>query len=429
MVDSAEFARCCISENTRPSTSVTPLTKELLTQLLQSPLLKQSFQDPRVIQQILQQNYAAQLAENVAGRLSTESSGQLPLQAPRLDCGSTSSLPSYLSMNFPHQQSGEKSASISPNQISNPLYCTEIPLLSREPSITSGDFGRSQLEMISPAEAVHGTSINMSESVERNRTESSSCQTDSGGRSLPLGATANVCEEPDSAYLSPVTSSFISVTEQDQGSQQSIPFQEDKHYLLRPRLRATNRDRFLVRVIRVTYQCSCRVNPSSEQAKVIDPKKTGCHNKECKNKEPRTYVTFQAQLPSISLSLRSSVAGVSLSPATGLRLGFSCSLSSQGPALQDFASPKVAERLDAWEQAGNMPGFRCQVLSALHDTVGMMLQRIRDEGVHAIKLDTDYVFYPPAKELRFDSGSLQDQEHLRNATGEMHFANIGSMLL
>ncbi|TPP59833.1 hypothetical protein FGIG_05443 [Fasciola gigantica] len=395
-LDPAELARCRLSDCT-PCGASTPLsTKDIITQLLQSPVMKQSFQDPRVLQQILQQNYIAQMAES-AGLLSADMLAQRPLQSLRLDCGSTGSLPSYMTMNSTHPQSGDKSASISPSQRSNPLYYQDNLQLSRGQSITSSEYGHVPAGRISPAEV--GPNVGM-ESTEQSRTETGICHTESGVRNLLSEGSANVCNESSRSCQSPVTSSYISVSEQEQVAQQSASSLEEQHYLLRPRLRATNRDRFLVRVIRVTYQCSCRSNPSSDQVRVIDSKRENCQSKECKGKEPRTYVTFQAQLPSISLSMRSNIPGITFSPATGLRLGFSCSLSSQGPALQDFASPKVAERLDAWEKAGNMPGFRCQVLSALHDTVGMMLQRIRDEGVQAIKLDTDYVFYPPAKELR-----------------------------
>ncbi|KAF5405729.1 hypothetical protein PHET_00749 [Paragonimus heterotremus] len=174
-------------------------------------------------------------------------------------------------------------------------------------------------------------------------------------------------------------------------SQQTMP---------RPRLRTHNRDRFLVRVLRITYQCACRPNPLVDQSKVAESRKMGCPSSECKTKKPRTYVTFQAQLPSITSSFRTSLSGNLIAPATGLRLGFTCALDSEGPSLQDFANQKVAERLDAWEQAGNLPGFRCQVLSALHDTVGLMLQRIREDGFTAVTLDSDYLFYPPSSELR-----------------------------
>ncbi|KAF6775876.1 hypothetical protein AHF37_04912 [Paragonimus kellicotti] len=168
----------------------------------------------------------------------------------------------------------------------------------------------------------------------------------------------------------------------------------------RPRLRTHNRDRFLVRVLRITYQCACRPNPPVEQTKGAESRKMGCPSSECRTKKPRTYVTFQAQLPSITSSFRTCLSGNLITPATGLRLGFTCALDSEGPSLQDFANQKVAERLDAWEQGGNLPGFRCQVLSALHDTVGLMLQRIREDGFTAVTLDSDYLFYPPSSELR-----------------------------
>ncbi|OON21382.1 hypothetical protein X801_02722, partial [Opisthorchis viverrini] len=187
--------------------------------------------------------------------------------------------------------------------------------------------------------------------------------------------------------------------EQEHPQMDATKFTADRHHLLRPRLRSHYRDRFLVRVIRITYQCSCRSNQPTEHTKAPEPKRFTCSGSDCKGNEPRTYVTFQAQLPSISSSFRATVPGNPLSHGTGLRLGFTCSLASRGPALQDFANPKVAERLDAWEQAGNMPGFRCQVLAALHDTVGLILQKVREEGVTAIALDTDYVFYPATGEL------------------------------
>ncbi|GAA52332.1 hypothetical protein CSKR_104319 [Clonorchis sinensis] len=188
--------------------------------------------------------------------------------------------------------------------------------------------------------------------------------------------------------------------DQEHSQVDATKFMTDRYHLLRPRLRAHYRDRFLVRVIRITYQCSCRSNQPTEHTKAPEPKRFTCSGSDCKGNEPRTYVTFQAQLPSISSSFRATIPGNQLSHGTGLRLGFTCSLASRGPALQDFANPKVAERLDAWEQAGNMPGFRCQVLAALHDTVGLILQKVREEGVTAIALDTDYVFYPATGELR-----------------------------
>ncbi|VDQ06062.1 unnamed protein product [Trichobilharzia regenti] len=63
-------------------------------------------------------------------------------------------------------------------------------------------------------------------------------------------------------------------------------------------------------------------------------------------------------------------------------------------------------KLDAWEQAGNQPGFRVQVLTALQQTVRQMLELIRTKGFGAVKLDTDYVFFPPASDLHTSSGSI-----------------------
>lgn len=219
MVDPAELSRCRISDCVTCGVSGTPATKDILAQLLQSPLVKQTFQDPRLLQQILQQNYIAQMGEST-GLLSSDMAAQRSLHALRSDCGSTGSLPSYMTMNFGNQQSGDKSASISPSQLSNPPYAQDNLQLSREPSLTSGDYGRLALDRISPAEAVVGANTS-AESTPQSRKGSGICQTDSGVQSLFLDESANVVEESDHSFRSPAASSFIAVSEHEQPTQRS----------------------------------------------------------------------------------------------------------------------------------------------------------------------------------------------------------------
>nr|CAH8838830.1 unnamed protein product [Trichobilharzia regenti] len=167
-------------------------------------------------------------------------------------------------------------------------------------------------------------------------------------------------------------------------------------------MRNYHRDRFVVRITSVTYRCSCRTNTPQNRHRTADIKRDYCQGKECKRNDQRTYVTFQSQLPSLLLpdNARRTARHLYHTPLTGLRLGFTCPLTSQGPPMSDFNTPKVAERLDAWEQAGNQPGFRVQVLTALQQTVRQMLELIRTKGFGAVKLDTDYVFFPPASDLQ-----------------------------
>uniref|UniRef100_A0A095ANJ8 Uncharacterized protein n=1 Tax=Schistosoma haematobium TaxID=6185 RepID=A0A095ANJ8_SCHHA len=169
----------------------------------------------------------------------------------------------------------------------------------------------------------------------------------------------------------------------------------------RPWMRSHHRDRFVVRITSVTHRCSCRSNTPNHN-RTTDSKSNQCQGKECKLSEPRIYVTFQTQLPSLSPPDNARKHGRHSHhiPLTGLRLGFSCPLTSQGPPMSDFETPKVAERFDSWEQAGNRPGFRVQILTALQHTVRQMLELIRTKGFSAIKLDTDYVFFPPAADLQ-----------------------------
>ncbi|CAH8520642.1 unnamed protein product [Schistosoma rodhaini] len=169
----------------------------------------------------------------------------------------------------------------------------------------------------------------------------------------------------------------------------------------RPWMRSHHRDRFVVRITSVTHRCSCR-SSTPNRNRTTDSKSNQCQGKECKRSEPRIYVTFQTQLPSLSSPDNARKHGRHSHhiPLTGLRLGFSCPLTSQGPPMSDFETPKVAERFDSWEKAGNRPGFRVQILTALQHTVRQMLELIRTKGFGAVKLDTDYVFFPPAADLQ-----------------------------
>ncbi|KAH8859441.1 hypothetical protein KSF78_0006942 [Schistosoma japonicum] len=167
----------------------------------------------------------------------------------------------------------------------------------------------------------------------------------------------------------------------------------------RPWMRSHHRDRFVVRITSVTHRCSCRTNTPNRN-RTIDSKCDQCQGKECKRSEPRIYVTFQTQLPSLTLSDNTRKNGKHHNPLTGLRLGFSCPLTSNGPPMSDFNTPKVSERFDAWEQAGNRPGFRIEILTALQHTVSQMLELIRTKGFGSVKLDTDYVFFPPSADLQ-----------------------------
>ncbi|CAL8080024.1 unnamed protein product [Calicophoron daubneyi] len=196
--------------------------------------------------------------------------------------------------------------------------------------------------------------------------------------------------------------------------------------LLHPYSRTSNRERYLLRILRITYHCPCRSSLNSGALLGQKPSSLNaytCEDHECQIKQPRTCVTFQALLPSINYRHKISVGSITnTSPATGLRLAFTCSLAGNGPALEDFDSQKVAERLETWEQAGNMPGFRKQVLAALKETVRIMLKKLREEGFSAIILDADYVFFPFSGELRPVSCLRRDM----SASSDSSVARIAS---
>ncbi|CAH8534558.1 unnamed protein product [Dicrocoelium dendriticum] len=161
-----------------------------------------------------------------------------------------------------------------------------------------------------------------------------------------------------------------------------------------------DRNLFLLRITRITYQCTYRPNPMMESPKNINDRRDANPDGKCTRREPHVLVTFQAQLPSIQSVFQYSFPEPSKRCSTGLQLGFTCSLNNGELLLPDFEGAEVVEKLDSWEQAAHMPGLRWQILSALRATVSLMLERIRKNGISAIDIDVDYVFFPICREFR-----------------------------
>ncbi|KAM7540663.1 hypothetical protein Aperf_G00000042833 [Anoplocephala perfoliata] len=213
------------------------------------------------------------------------------------------------------------------------------------------------------------------------------------------------------------------------------------------------KDRFVVRVVKVTNRKSAKPLAKSENSQFTqfeklnsvwqDPQKRQKLQKvlleAVKENNSSVFIGFQAQLPAVTMRyvLKSTSADQVNMPngslifrqcnlGKGIRLSFSCPLMGSGLKIENFYSGSIYQRLEGWERSSGKPGLLSDVLKALIKAISLLLEQIQKNGFLTVLPEVDYIFYPFTPQALFSQKTLPTIGSSTNSTESRRVDALGS---